>query len=208
MKLPTKLFHYSGRELNELQHDFYDKFKEHWPEEGSMKPYGLWISVEESEDDYSWFDWCKGEQFRLEGLQYKYSVKLAKDIKILHLQTAQDIQNFSIQYAANDPFDFGRSSIFNRTTEYVYSISWKRVKAEYDGIIISPYQWSCRLSSGTSWYYPWDCASGCIWNLDKVKLKFHSEIDIESIKHKEESEELVAAETQTDSLLASLVPLT
>ena len=207
MTIPTKLFHYSERKVNTLQYDFYEKFKDHWPEDGSMKPCGLWVSVEESEDDYSWFDWCKGEQFRLESLKYKYSVKLAKDIKILHLQTPEDINKFSIQYAANDPFDFGRASIFNRSNEYVYSICWRKVKAEYDGIIISPYQWTCRLSSGASWYYPWDCSSGCIWNLDKVKLKFHSEIDIESIKDKAESEDSEGVEKATDSLLASLVPL-
>lgn len=207
MTLPSKLFHYSRNEVEKLVPEFYDKYKEHWPEEGSMKPCGLWISVEDDPDDYNWFDWCKGEQFRLEALYHKYSVSLSKDAKILHLKTVEDIIAFSTEYAANDPLDFARSSYFNRGREYVYMISWSRVKALYDGIIIAPYQWKCRLGSETSWYYPWDCASGCIWSLDKVKLKLHSITDIEAITDKEESEDLVVEGIQTDSLLASLVPL-
>jgi len=39
------------------------------------------------------------------------------------------------------------------------------VSKEYDGIEIAPYQWDARLS--LIWYYGWDVASGCIWNLDK-----------------------------------------
>jgi len=195
MTFPTKLFHYSGNKVGKLQSNFYEKYKDYWPEEGSMKPCGLWISVEESEDDYSWFEWCKGEKFRLENLRHKYFVTLACDAKILHLKSPEEIHRFSIKYAANDPFDFDRASIFNRKTEYVYIISWKRVKEEYEGIIISPYQWVCRLSSDTSWYYPWDCASGCIWNLDKVTLELHSLIDIESITELESLE----AESVKDS---------
>ena len=36
-----------------------------------------------------------------------------------------------------------------------------------DGIIIAPYQWYCRMT--VDWYYTWDCASGCIWNLDAIE---------------------------------------
>lgn len=207
MNIPTKLFHYSRGELNTLRFDFYEKYKEHWPEEGSMKPCGLWISVEETEDDHSWFDWCKGEQFRLDALKHKYAITLAPEAKILHLKSVEEIIDFSLEYAANDPFDFARKSSMLSRREYIYMISWSRVKAKYDGIIISPYQWGARMGSETAWYYPWDCASGCIWNLDKVSFKLHSLVDVESITDKEELEEKVEAEIPTDSLLASLVPL-
>jgi hypothetical protein len=53
-----------------------------------------------------------------------------------------------------------------------HTIDWKRLAADFDGIIIAPYIWSCRLPMDrtgprhkvSNWYYPWDCASGCIWN--------------------------------------------
>lgn len=203
MTLPTKLFHYSGGMVGPLVPEFFDKFREHWPEEGSMKPCGLWVSVEEFEDDYSWFDWCKGEQFRLESLKYKYEVILAPDTKILHLKSEEDIVKFSLEYAANDPLDFAMKSYFSRNKTYVYMISWTKVKAEYDGIMIAPYQWRCRLAGECSWYYPWDCSSACIWNLDKISLEFHSEIDIESLKEKESQEE----ESSTDLQSVNLAPL-
>lgn len=37
---------------------------------------------------------------------------------------------------------------------------------EYAGIIITPYQWARRLE--LSWYYNWDCASGCIWDVSAI----------------------------------------
>lgn len=186
MTLPKKLYHYSEKEIDCLTQERFKKSKNMWPEEGSMKPVGIWFSVEESEDDYSWYDWCKGEQFRLEALRHKYLLKITDDAKMLHLQSPEDIIKFSIQYAANDPFDFGRTSIFQKDTTYIYMISWSKVKAEYDGIIIAPYQWKCRLASETSWYYPWDCSSGCIWNLDKFTLQIEEVIDVESLIQKEE----------------------
>lgn len=207
MTLPSKLFHYSVRIIDKLVPEYYDEIKKHWIEEGSMKPSGLWVSVEEYEDDYSWFDWCKGEQFRLEELKYKYSVKLDSDTKILHLKSKEDILKFSLDYAANDPFDFARKSSYQRTKTYVYMISWNKVKAEYDGIMIAPYQWKCRLAGECSWYYPWDCSSACIWNLDKISLELHSEIDIESITDKEESVELEEEESVKDSQSANLALL-
>lgn len=180
MTLPNKLFHYSPRIIGGLSPDYFDKFREHWPEDGSMKPVGLWISVEEFEDDVNWFEWCKDEQFRLKSLQYKYSVKVDPDARILHLKSEEDILNFSLDYSANDPYDFARR--YPGNSAYIYMISWKQVKAKYDGIMIAPYQWKCRLAGESTWYYPWDCASACIWNLDKIYLELHSEIDIDSLK--------------------------
>ncbi len=206
MTLPTKLFHYSRNEVEKLVPEFYEKYKQHWPEEGSMKPCGLWISVEDDPDDHNWFDWCKGEQFRLESLYHKYAVTISEDAKILHLKTVEDIISFSLEYAANDPFDFARKSLLSRR-EYIYMIAWSRVKEKYDGMIISPYQWGARMGSETAWYYPWDCSSGCIWNLDKVKLKLHSIIDIEAITDKEELEEKVEEETPKDLLSEGLALL-
>ena len=37
------------------------------------------------------------------------------------------------------------------------------------GIIISPYQWDCRLALESGWYYGWDCSSGCIWDISCIQ---------------------------------------
>ncbi len=38
----------------------------------------------------------------------------------------------------------------------------------YQGIIIAPYCYSIRLDNDCFWYYPWDCASGCIWDATAI----------------------------------------
>lgn len=194
-----KIYHYSKNPVGKLIPEFYDKYKEFWPEEGSMKPCGLWVSIEDYEDDTTWLTWCKGEQFRLEALRHKYRVTLSKDIKILYLRSEDDIVQFSHLYAKNDPKDFGR--YIGRLTEpYIYMISWKTVKRYYDGIIIAPYQWNCRHALNTTWYYPWDCASGCIWNLEKVSLELESLIDTDSLKEPEYQGEESAKDLQWANL--------
>lgn len=202
--LPKHIYHYSPRDEVKLRPEFYNKYREHWPEEGAMKPIGLWVSIEDEGSDTTWFEWCKAEQFRLESLRYKYKVEIKEDAKILWLRSVPEIVAFSSLYAANDPMDFERYICRGRNNPYIYMISWKKVKQLYDGIIISPYQWDLRFSSVASWYYPWDCASGCIWNLEKVSLTLESVIDIDSIKDKEESEETEVEESAKDLQWANL----
>ena len=57
------------------------------------------------------------------------------------------------------------------------SIDWKKVASKYDGIEINPYQFEARYQY--LWYYGWDVASGCIWNLKSVKLNLLTDKGIE-----------------------------
>jgi hypothetical protein len=50
-----------------------------------------------------------------------------------------------------------------------FEIEWRKVAERFDGIIIAPYIWQRRLDLESSWYYSWDCASGCIWNASAVR---------------------------------------
>ncbi|RYE19920.1 MAG: hypothetical protein EOP45_11870 [Sphingobacteriaceae bacterium] len=45
-------------------------------------------------------------------------------------------------------------------------IDWTSLATDYDGILISPYQYCMRLRY--LWFGGWDCASGCIWNLSCI----------------------------------------
>ena len=40
--------------------------------------------------------------------------------------------------------------------------NFRNLTSKYNGIEICPYLWSKRMRS--NWYYPWDVASGCIWD--------------------------------------------
>lgn len=148
-----KLIHYSGVKF-ELQPHIYDEKELHW----HGKPNGLWVSVE-GEDD--WKTWCEGESFNLKCLEFAYEVKLKDDARILHLKSSDEIREFTKLYHLS-------TRQWDSDTD-TYGIRWNEVKEIYQGIIIAPYQWDCRLALETSWYYGWDCASGCIWDLDCIE---------------------------------------
>lgn len=114
------------------------------------KPRGLWVSVE---DGWGWREWCEAEDFCF-AWEHAYRVELAPDANVLHLATPGDIDTFT-----------GR---FGRPVRFGLGIDWWAVAREYDGIIIAPYQWQRRLSEHATWYYPWDCSSGCIWRARAV----------------------------------------
>lgn len=120
-----------------------------------QKPAGLWVSVE-GEDD--WPSWCRGEEFNPEGLRVSHRVTLAPGANVLLISTGKALDEFHETYAVgNEPYAVLRKA----------SIDWRKVATDYDGIIIAPYRWNHRLSH--LWYYGWDCASGCIWNLDAIQ---------------------------------------
>ena len=61
--------------------------------------------------------------------------------------------------------------------EFIEDGIWYCHGDKYDGIEINPYQFEARYQY--TWYYGWDIASGCIWNLSGVKLKLLTDQGIE-----------------------------
>ena len=118
------------------------------------KPKGLWVSDENAEE--SWSRWCEDEQM---GWLHEnvYEVTVWPDANVLVVDSELDLFRFDEEYSVEAPYPYCRGGI-----------NWLEVAEEYDGIIISPYQWGQRLGS-IEWYYGWDCASGCIWNGDSVQ---------------------------------------
>lgn len=117
----------------------------------ACKPVGFWVSVQ-GEDD--WESWCRSEEFRLNRLACVSEVSLTDTANLLILGDEDAVGTLSKRYP--NPL---------RPSDRYY-IDWTRIASEYDGIIIAPYQWYCRMT--VDWYYTWDCASGCIWNLDAI----------------------------------------
>jgi hypothetical protein len=126
------------------------------------KPHGLWISVK-GDDDWPW--WCRAEDFAVESLHVCHRVTLRPDANILWLRSAEDIDAFTERYSKPWHFPGKPEAVYDLST----GIDWTTVATDYDGLIIAPYIWSRRLSCPASnWYYGWDCASGCIWNLSAI----------------------------------------
>ena len=135
------LRHYSRDEIISLDERHHDKIQR------EDKPNGFWVSVGDA-----WDKWCREEQFALHRLAYCYSVTLTPWARILVLDTPEQL----IDLASDSPVQrYGH--------QYP---QWSSIYEGYDGIIISPYQWSMRLE--LRWYYSWDVASGCIWSVDAI----------------------------------------
>lgn len=119
------------------------------------KPNGFWFT-DESEDN--WERWCKAEEYFLEGLRCVHEVILDES-NILFLRSASEIFTFTRDFAIVKPWHYATTSGLD------HIIDWPLVAERFSGIIITPYQWECRLDvPETRWYYSWDCASGCVWD--------------------------------------------
>jgi hypothetical protein len=157
-----KLIHYSGEEIKDLELKDYSQETLRW----QAKPNGLWVSVEGEAVGANWKEWCEAEGYWIECLVNSYEIHLHENANILHLKTPEEMREFTKKYPYlreqwNDPV--GRDICKS------YELNWNEVKKNYQAIIISPYQWECRVCLKTSWYYGWDCSSGCIWDLECIK---------------------------------------
>ena len=126
------------------------------------KPSGFWVSVGGKDD---WKSWCLNENYGSEWLENEFDVVLSESANILHLSSVEELLKFTQDYR-DSSMNTELSKAMNR--DYNIAIRWSDLYSQYDGIIIAPYQWACRLRVDTRWYYSWDVASGCIWNLDAI----------------------------------------
>ncbi|MFT4126258.1 MAG: hypothetical protein QM662_08520 [Gordonia sp. (in: high G+C Gram-positive bacteria)] len=147
----TRLMHYQDHPVD------FDRTRTYTqpPADPFGKPTGFWVSVEGDDD---WPSWCQSEDFRTESLSHPHEVRLVPAANVWWLTTIADVDRFHMR--------FSRRRISDRRISDSWSvIDWRSVAALYDGVIIAPYQRSRRE---LDWYYGWDCASGCIWNLDAI----------------------------------------
>jgi len=140
----AELRHYSARplKLRSVEQDVFP----------SYKPRGLWLSV-----GSAWKDWGDDEQFSIDD-EY-VELELTESANVLILSTAEELDAFTEKY--------GCSSLVYGISDH-YAIDWPKVANQYQGVIIAPYIYSRRLK--LMWYYGWDCASGCIWDANAIRV--------------------------------------
>jgi len=117
------------------------------------KPKGFWFS---DEDDYGWKQWARDNRFAQDRFEYQTRLEIVKD-KVLLLSNGGDLELFTRKY--------GRNSGHWADS---FMIEWDRVAESWGGILITPYDWNNRLEM--PWYYGWDCASGCVWDPEAVRV--------------------------------------
>lgn len=125
-------------------------------QEIGYKPSGLWFDV-----NGAWREWCESEEFHLDCLSHCHEIRFTDEANILRMSTAAELMRFTGEFAA--PLYAGQGLDMRHC-----GINWPGVAKIYDGILITPYIWSCRLE--LMWYYGFDCASGCVWNTGIAEL--------------------------------------
>lgn len=123
------------------------------PLRGYGKPRGLWLS---DDSEHGWKQWCESEDWNLGGFEYRTPFVITTGANVLTLRNMSNLLSFDDEYGAEAGYG-------------IRGIDWARVAADYDGILITPYIWEARLDGAVSWYYGWDCASGCFWNLSAIE---------------------------------------
>lgn len=118
-------------------------------QDSTFKPKGLWVS---DETDHGWNTWCNDNEFGVND-DYIYSVTVDMT-DVLLISNSLDLLSFHHKY---------RTVGSTHMMEY---IRWDSVAEDYKGIIITPYLWSIRMD--LIWYYGWDCASGCVWDVSAI----------------------------------------
>jgi hypothetical protein len=145
-----KLIHYSVEPLGVLK----DTEQTEW----QMKPHGLWFSVRDA-----WKRWCEAEDFCLEALKYETEIRLAENANLIHLSTPKQVLDFHEEYVIHDrdwQLNFGTRG---------YRVDWRAVQKNFQGIVIAPFYRGFGLMDAPTWYYAWDCDSGCIWDVACVE---------------------------------------
>lgn len=158
-KYPNKVF-WSGHPL---------------PHDNEHKPGGLWLS---DDTDFGWYalvsdlvrngrsDWADGNDL----LRYKYDFTIDPDQfhLVLILKTPDDLRSFTSHY--QEPSS--RGCVVDGKPECGLHIEWRRVKSDYKGILITPYQRELSHRSGIPEFhwYRFDCASGCFWDITCLRL--------------------------------------
>lgn len=141
---------------------------EQQPPMGMMKPVGLWVSVPGGDPD--WPEWCREQEFALNRLAHRSRVRLSASANVLFITSPSGLDSVHQQYSVRDDRmeDYLREFDRGEWDRKFWPMDWRRFAADYQGIIVTPYLWSRRLD-GPSWYYGFDCASGCIWGLDAIE---------------------------------------
>lgn len=115
---------------------------------GAMKPKGFWLSDENAEQ--SWSKWCASEHFGT--LNYKTSFR-CRTADWLILNTTDGIRDLVRR--------------FPHPSHGIDMIpDWDMIGQNFAGIVITPYCWRARFD--VMWYYGWDCASACVWDLSTI----------------------------------------
>jgi hypothetical protein len=134
------------------------------------KPLGLWYGCGDG-----WLRYASQElpSDYMADVKYIYKIELnyAEKLedspydRVLKVDTVEDLSSLSMEYGVTDRYGYTK-------------LNWRRFSNDYGGIEICPYQGykhnpetdrNIRMSPDYDWYYPWDVASGCVWDAGAIR---------------------------------------
>ena len=115
-----------------------------------FKPEGFWFSVE-GVNSIGWKEWCENDEWALENLRCQTELFFHENANMLFIRNREEILHFVKEYKEE------------------LCINWTALAEKYQGIVIAPFNWEFRASVRMTWYYGWDCASGCIWDATAIE---------------------------------------
>lgn len=153
-ELETRLKITSDMRIHLSKDNIYKLEKRYYIQRSYDKPDGFWYGF-----GNEWIDWTETAGPNYQG-DYVYEVDI-NGSNILQIKDYSEITVFTKEYGSDKQIAPG----------IIFNIDWPKIELRYDGIEINPYIRQARNDTKTLWYYGWDVASGCIWNLEKVNIK-------------------------------------
>lgn len=153
-ELDTRLKITSDMRIHLSKNHIYKLERRHYIQKSDDKPSCFWYGFGDK-----WIDWAETAGHEYMG-EYVYEVDINSS-KILQIKNYSEIIEFTQEYKSSEQIIPG----------IIFFIDWPRIELKYDGIEINPYIGQARTNEKTIWYYSWDIPSGCIWNMDKVKIR-------------------------------------
>jgi hypothetical protein len=119
------------------------------PRCGVGKPIGFWYGF-----GTSWVDWCYANRYGDPSRGVLHQLHVARPERVLQLVSEADMRAFLREY--RDP-----------TLRTFSNIRWGVLATQVAGIEFPAYQHAHVFEQHDTWgwTYGWDCASGCIWDL-------------------------------------------
>lgn len=131
-------------------------------QKASFKPSGLWYECQDGSSE-SWREFCEfGLTDGANRYDSSYNVIL-NDYEILFIPDESHFEKFTKMYSVFHPRDPTGSKGLDKV------IDWPKVAEHYAGIEICPYLSSKQNDDDYFWYYGWDVASGCVWDMSGIK---------------------------------------
>lgn len=147
-----RLTHFSE---NPMEFDLAREYRQGTSEQPDtlLKPRGLWLSDEAAE--MPWSRYAVEEAGWGDAVKHKVDFECDTSNWLVITNEAELLEFNSLYRVTSD-----RGNLMNLVKD------WNAVSQRYAGIVITPYIWQCRLN--IMWYYGWDCASACVWDLSTI----------------------------------------